>query len=310
LTAAKQELITSVEFKNLRIPYHADLADLGVDNVGWKVLQETIFPNATTLDSIVMALIYCKKRNLDIFKRPVHIVPMYSSAAKAMIDTVWPSISELRTTAARTGEYAGADETKFGEEIEETVGKVRIKFPRWAQVTVYRIVKGTRCAFVGPKTYWLESYASKKRDDATPNEMWCRRVHGQLEKCAEAAALRKAFPEEIGNEYCAEEMEGQRLITVDAIVEPPAPEPPAPPPPPPPPEDAPPPEPQNAPFTIQDAQAVLENFQYDLRGTENIDALDGIYSAHIEPHEDALESFGLLDDAVRALRMRKAEIEQ
>ena len=36
--------------------------------------------------------------------------------------------------------------------------------------------------------------------------MWKQRPYGQLEKCAEAAALRKAFPEELGNEYAAEEM--------------------------------------------------------------------------------------------------------
>ena len=42
-----------------------------------------------------------------------------------------------------------------------------------------------------------------------PNHVWERRPDGQLEKCAEAAALRRAFPEELGNEYTAEEMEGQ-----------------------------------------------------------------------------------------------------
>ena len=35
---------------------------------------------------------------------------------------------------------------------------------------------------------------------------------GQLEKCAEAGALRRAFPEEIGNALTAEEMEGQHTI--------------------------------------------------------------------------------------------------
>jgi hypothetical protein len=39
--------------------------------------------------------------------------------------------------------------------------------------------------------------------------MWRRRTRGQLDKCAEAAALRAAFPEELGNDYSAEEMEGQ-----------------------------------------------------------------------------------------------------
>jgi hypothetical protein len=41
--------------------------------------------------------------------------------------------------------------------------------------------------------------------------MWQSRPEGQLEKCAEAAALRKAFPEEIGNDLTAEEMAGRSL---------------------------------------------------------------------------------------------------
>ena len=42
--------------------------------------------------------------------------------------------------------------------------------------------------------------------------MWASRPVGQLEKCAEAGALRRAFPEEIGNDLTAEEMEGQHII--------------------------------------------------------------------------------------------------
>ena len=38
--------------------------------------------------------------------------------------------------------------------------------------------------------------------------MWLKRPRGQIEKCAEAAALRSAYPEEIGNEYVPEEMAG------------------------------------------------------------------------------------------------------
>ena len=137
-----QELITSVSFNQsgLRFSYKDALADLGIDNIGWKVLQDVIFPNATSADSIIMALTYCRRRKLDIFKRPVHIVPMYSTAANggkgAMIDTVWPSIAEIRTTAFRTGEYAGRDPTAFGPEITEDLGGVRVAFPAWAHPAV------------------------------------------------------------------------------------------------------------------------------------------------------------------------------
>jgi phage recombination protein Bet len=224
----KRQLIKDVEFRGLRIPYNDALGEsFGIDNVRWKVLCDTVFPNATNASSIIMALTYCRARNLDIFKRPVHIVPMWSKAANGMIDTIWPSISELRTTAFRTGSYAGKVATAFGPDVIQKVGKSDCTFPEWAQITLKRIVGGHICEFEGPRVYWLESYAKAKRDDDTPNEIWMRRPHGQIDKCAEAAALRTAFPEEIGNEYAAEEMEGQRFIEDQRPSIPTPPEPPA-----------------------------------------------------------------------------------
>ena len=167
-----------------------------------------------------MALSYCRARNLDPFKRPVHIVLMWSSVAGKMIETVSPGISELRTTAFRTGQYAGMPAPEFGPTIARTFkgqagrGKSKgqersltLQFPEWCRVTITRELNGKERSFVGPKVYWFEAYA-KWADTDVPNEMWSNRPVGQLEKCAEAGALRRAFPEEIGNALTAEEMEG------------------------------------------------------------------------------------------------------
>jgi phage recombination protein Bet len=220
-----------VVLKPPRLPYHEAVQErFGVDRAGWKALVEAIYPNAETVDAVIMALSYCRARNLDPFKRPVHIVPMWSSAAGKVVETVWPGISELRTTAFRTGQYAGMAEPEFGPTIERTfIGKagrgkskgqersVTLSFPEWCRVTITRELNGKERKFVGPKVYWLESYA-KWADTDVPNEMWMHRPAGQLEKCAEAGALRRAFPDEIGNDYAAEEMEGQRLIEDVAVV--------------------------------------------------------------------------------------------
>jgi phage recombination protein Bet len=149
---------------------------------------------------------------------------MWSSAAGKMIETVWPGIAELRTTAFRTGQYAGMSEPEFGLPLEMTFsgaatrgkhkGQERsttLKFPEWCRVTITRELNGKERSFVGPKVYWIEAYA-KWADTDVPNEMWASRAVGQLEKCAEAGALRRAFPEEIGNDLTAEEMAGQRII--------------------------------------------------------------------------------------------------
>jgi hypothetical protein len=46
--------------------------------------------------------------------------------------------------------------------------------------------------------------------------MWRDRPRGQLEKCAEAAALRAAFPEEIGGDLCSDEVGGGKVLDVSA----------------------------------------------------------------------------------------------
>jgi len=202
-----------------RLPYHPGVAERfpGVDQGAWRVLTDAVFPAAERPESIIMALAYCKARNLDIFKKPVQIVPIYDKKRGGMVDTVWPGIAELRTTAMRTGSFAGFEDTAYGPMIEENLGGVPVKYPEWAQCTVYRLVGSHRVAFVGPKTFWIETYATAKRDTKAPNSMWAKRPRGQLEKCAEAAALRRAFPEEIGNEYAAEEIEGQAFGHVAAL---------------------------------------------------------------------------------------------
>jgi len=195
-------------------PIASELKKRNIGGQEWKVLKETVYPDAADA-SILMAVDYCKVRHLDILKKPVHIVPIWNEKKGKMVDSVWQGISELRTTAMRTKEYAGIDETIFGEEVTQDINGVTVTFPKYAQVTVYRNIAGQRVAFVGDKVYWLENYAKKK--GGVPNAMWQQRPYGQLGKCAEAAALRKAFPEEIGNDYTAEEMEGKVISDITVI---------------------------------------------------------------------------------------------
>jgi len=176
----------------------------------FQVLRDVIHPNASSAASVLMAFDYCRARNLDPFKKVVHIVPAWSKKTGGLVDTIWPGIAEVRTTAHRTGTYLGCDEVVFGPDItREFSPKVTVTFPAWAQMTVYKSVGGQRIAFPGPKVRWLEEYATEKHDSVVPNSMWQQRPYGQIEKCCEAAALRKAWPEE--TDMTAEEMAGKVL---------------------------------------------------------------------------------------------------
>lgn len=211
----------------VRLPMPANFEENhGMAMAQWSVLVDAIFPSAESTAAVVLALNYCKARNLDVFKKPVHIVPMWSSRLKRNVETVWPGIAELRITAMRTERYAGKDATVFGPDVtEEFSGPAQkwengqkveytdtftITYPEWAELTVYKIVGGMRCAFVGPKVYWKEAFATQGKSDL-PNEMWRTRTRGQLDKCAEAASIRAAFPEETGNILTAEEMAGKTI---------------------------------------------------------------------------------------------------
>jgi len=200
----------------------------GVDPGQWKVLVEAIFPSARSADSVMLALNYCKARNLDPFKRPVHIVPVYNAALRREVETVWPAIIELETTAARTGVWAGLDPPEFGPMVSKTfTGRrkidgnwrdvtVEIEFPEWALVRVYRMVAGVRCPFAEP-AYWLENYG-RVGGSQLPNDQWAKRPRGMLTKVAKAFSLRAAFPEETG--YSAEEMEGTEDAAPPLLPEP------------------------------------------------------------------------------------------
>lgn len=171
------------------------------------VLQSSLYPGAKP-DSIKLVLGYCRAAGLDPMQKPVHIVPMLVSTGKKndrgfddkeWRDVVMPGIGLYRVQAARTGELAGIDEPEFGP----TIAVHGTEAPEWCRVTVYRMIGGQRVAFTA-REYWIENYAVKGRDSLQPNAMWQRRPRGQLAKCAEAQALRKAFPE-LGSQPTADE---------------------------------------------------------------------------------------------------------
>lgn len=180
-------------------------------------LKSSLYPGASD-GSVDMVLAYCKAAGLDPMQKPVHIVPMWDSNARQMRDVVMPGIGLYRTNAARTGEYAGIGKPVFGPMVTETVGNREVTYPEWCEVTAYRQLPTGHVAAFTATEYWIENYAIKggKEHDQSPNAMWSKRVRGQLAKCAQAQALRMAFPEAVGSQPTAEEMEG-KTIDVDDV---------------------------------------------------------------------------------------------
>lgn len=182
-----------------------------------EVLATSLYPNAS-VNSIKMVLGYCRAAGLDPMQKPVHIVPMWDAKSKSMRDVVMAGIGLYRVQAARSNSYGGITEPEFGPDVTEKVGGVEMTYPQWCKVTVKRRLPDGSTADFSAVERWKENYSTAGKDTAAPNAMWKKRPYGQLAKCAQAQALRMAFPE-IGTAPTADEMEGKSLddgMTIEA----------------------------------------------------------------------------------------------
>lgn len=198
-----------VEMRETNLP--APVARRGITEAQWITARTSLFPGAKP-ESVVMVFDYCKARQLDPLKKPCHIVPMQvrdHNGDYIWRDVVMPGIYEYRTTANRTGQYMGHSRPEYGP-MTDCYG---IQVPEWCSLTVYRwnSASGQRVEF--PVTVWFSEACATKRDKKTSetvlNDRWSKAPRQMLTKCAEAAGLREAFPDELGGEHTAEEMEGQ-----------------------------------------------------------------------------------------------------
>jgi len=185
----------------------------GIDESTWNALCTSVFPGANP-DSVLLAVDYCRARQLDIMLKPVHIVPMsikQPNGQYRMQDTILPGIGLYRIQAARAGDMAGMDPPEFGPMVTYDLAGQKYTVPEWCKVTIHKLM-GDRIVSYPHVEYWLEVYATAGKDTDAPNKMWKKRSRGQLAKCAEAGALRKAWPE-VGQEATADEMEGRSYET-------------------------------------------------------------------------------------------------
>jgi phage recombination protein Bet len=200
------------------------LVELTVDEF-MDVARNSLYPGALDA-SIKLVWNYCQAARLDPMQKPVHIVGMSVKKPGTRDEYEWrdvilPGINLYRVQAARSEQHLGTSEPEFGPPVTRTFGRgdaaVEVTFPEWCKVTVRRLKAGHIAEYTA-KELWIENYASAGKNTDVPNSMWRKRSYGQLAKCAEAQALRKAFPETSRGET-AEEMEG-KVIEGDFAVEP------------------------------------------------------------------------------------------
>ena len=155
-------------------------------------------------DDLALFIATCERTGLDPFARQI----MASSRNVRRGDnwvTVWTwlvTIDGLRKIAVDSGDYEGQEGPwwcgKDGE-WKEVWSRSEPCFA--AKVLVHR--KGFRTGLSGIAKY--ESYVQKKKD-GSPNQVWSTLGDHMTAKCAEALALRRAYPNEMAGLYTSDEM--------------------------------------------------------------------------------------------------------
>jgi len=168
------------------------LQDLGREKL--ELIKQTVAKGATDLE-LELFMHACKRTGLDPLMKQMHAVKRWSAADKREVMSFQTGIDGYRLIADRTEKYAGSDEPVY------EIGPDGL--PIKATATVIKLVNGVPRNF-SASAYWKE-YAQKTREGQLTT-MWAKMPLHMLGKCAEALALRKAFPAELSGIYTHEEM--------------------------------------------------------------------------------------------------------
>lgn len=169
-------------------------------NEQMEVLRKTIASDLTN-DEFALFGQVCNRTGLDPFAKQIYAIARGTGQYRKV--TFQTGIDGYRLIAERTGEYDGQEGPEWcGQDGVWVDVWLQKEPPAAARVGVWR--KGRSRPTWGT-ALWKE-YCQKDRD-GKPTDMWNRMGANQLAKCAEALALRKAFPNEVSGVYTREEME-------------------------------------------------------------------------------------------------------
>lgn len=157
-----------------------------------QLLKNTVCKGATD-DELQLFLHVCSRTGLDPFRNQIYAIKRNGKDGARM--TIQTGIDGFRLIAERTEGYAPGREPSYGYDSQGKITsatsyiKKRTKDGTWHEVSA--------------TAFWRE-YVQEY--NGKPSQFWAKMPHGQLAKCAEALALRKAFPADFSGLYTTEEM--------------------------------------------------------------------------------------------------------
>lgn len=162
------------------------------------VIKDVIARGASDVE-LKMFVAMAQKLGLDPLSKQIHCVKRRARLADGSYGdamTIVVGIDGYRLVAERTGRYCPGKAPTYEYDAH---GKV-------ASATAYVLkLAGGAWHEVSAVAFW-EEYAQLNKD-GQPTAMWAKMPRLMLAKCAEALALRRAFPAELSGVYTDDEMQ-------------------------------------------------------------------------------------------------------
>jgi phage recombination protein Bet len=180
-----------------------------------ELIKQTVAPGLTDPEFLMFCHV-ARVRRLDPLQKQIYAMKRRTWNAETgqyeerMVLQV--GIDGFRSIANRTGLYMPSDKLPLVEDPGGPNLRVTVWVKKWHELSAQWMEFGA--------TAYYREFVQTKKNKATgkiePVSMWEKMALGQTEKCAEAKAIRRGWPEELGQFYIPEEVSSS--IGVDVML--------------------------------------------------------------------------------------------